>query len=204
MNASTLRLWVDNCVYTEHKRVCEAAVPPLNPREPTGIIHVDAYPVHLAQEFRDWLKEKHPQFRLIYVSANGTSEIQFADLVLNKPFKNYMSRHYTAWMIETVQKELDEGTPLKEIKFDQVVTKAAGPSLSWMLKAYDQLGELDHVPGLTSIGHHCFEDKQFIITALTRSSDLLQETLTNAHQDRVEPAFNDDDLALMGDYLDLE
>ena len=59
--------------------------------------------------------------------------------------------------------------------------------------------KLDHVPGLTSIGYICFDDKDFIITALTRSGDLLKESLPKNHVDRVQPAFDDEP-----QYLDME
>ena len=125
MNQPNMRLWVDGPVWNEHVRVCVAATPPLDPKVAVGIIHIDAHPVHLSQELRDWLK-KYPQFRLIYVPANCTSELQCVDVVLNKPFKNYMARDYTRWMVSKVDEETEKGTSMKDIKFNELVTQAAG------------------------------------------------------------------------------
>ena len=59
--------------------------------------------------------------------------MQFADVMLNKPFKNYMSRRYTHWMMAKMEEETEKGTPLQQIKFNELATEAAGPALGWMV-----------------------------------------------------------------------
>ena len=138
------------------------------------------------------------------MSANCTSEVQIADVVLNKPFKNYLARHYTRWMISKVDEETEKGTSMKDIKFNEIVTQAAGPAPGWMVKAYKELGELDHSRGLAHISYNrCWDAEEFIIDALGRGAELLKEVLPKGFADSVENVFDDDDFSLMGGYLDL-
>ena len=79
------------------------------------------------------------------------------------------------------------------------------PALGWMVKAYKELGELDHPRGLTHIGYNrCWDDNQFIVDALGRGAEFLKEVLPKGFADSVENVFDDDDLPLMRGYLDLE
>ena len=72
-------------------------------------------------------------------------------------------------------------------------------------RAYDRLGELYHVHGLTSIRYVRHWDDEDMTTIALKSGwgDLLQEVLHKNCAHAVDPAFDDDDLASMSDLLDL-
>ena len=40
------------------------------------------------------------------------------DVSINKPLKDEMRKRFQAWYAESVRKQLEEGTPLEEIKVD--------------------------------------------------------------------------------------
>lgn len=70
---------------------------------------------------------------------------------------------------------------MEKIKFNELITQAAGPELGWMVKALKEVGELHDLRGLAHIGYNCcWEDEAFTRTALSSAGDLLKEVLPNA------------------------
>ena len=144
-NESTLKLWVDKIVNTEHKKRCEERG--LDPGIAKSIVNIDCYPVHISREFRAWMKRKYKMHLLVYVPLKCTSKAQFADVVLNNPFKNYYSRSHTMYLMNKVKEHQANNEELSTFNFNMLVTAVSAPALQW-LEGYDKLGELDHQPGL--------------------------------------------------------
>jgi hypothetical protein len=103
-NESTLRLWVDAIVWPAHQKDCEECG--ADPDLAKTIVNIDCYPVHISKSFQAWLKHKYSQLCMVNVLPKCTSKAQFADVVLNKPFKNYYSRAHTLFLMRKVKEHL--------------------------------------------------------------------------------------------------
>jgi hypothetical protein len=114
-NESTLRLWVDGIVWPVHKKDCEKRG--ADPAIAKSIINIDCYPVHISKSLRAWLKNKYSQFCLVYVPPKCTPKAQFADVVLNKPFKNYYSHAHSLFLMRQVKDHLARNKELATFNF---------------------------------------------------------------------------------------
>ena len=146
-----MRLWVDKIVWEEHKRIWEERG--CDPAISKGIVNIDCYPVHISKEFRAWMKRKYSMLLLVYVPPKCTSKAQFADVVLNKPFKNYYSRSHTMFLMQQVKDHLASHEDLRTFNFSLLTSSVAAPALQWLVEGYDKLGKLDHTAGLRKIGY---------------------------------------------------
>jgi hypothetical protein len=190
---------VDKIVYPQHERACKRVK--ADPKTAKGILNPGCYPVLISQSFREWFKKKYPQLRSVFVPPRCTSKAQLADVVLNKPFKNYISREYIMHLGKEVDAQLEVGTELKDIKFKELATAAAGPALRWIVKGYEMLGSLDHKKGLSTIAYtQCWGDDAFVEEAMGRSGELLAEVLLEVELEP-EPEGDDDDILLDGPLL---
>ena len=199
MNESAQRLWVHDVLWHKHVRACEQAGD--DPHTAKSIVNIDCYSGHISKAFRQWFKLKYPTRRLVYVPPKCTARAQFADVVLNKPFKNYVSRQHTMHMMKRVQEQLAAGLELKDLRFEPLATEAAGPALKWMTQGYHQLAELSHEKGLKQIGYwKCWNDEAFIEESMQRAGELLQAMLPDV--DLVaEPDVDEEDVMLAGSLL---
>ena len=73
----TLCVWIVVIVWSNHVAECNALG--IDPLKCKSII--DAYPVHICKEFREWMAKEYPQLILVYVPASCTSAMQIADCV---------------------------------------------------------------------------------------------------------------------------
>ena len=169
-NESTLRLWVDKIVWEEHKARCEERG--CDPMLAKSIVNIDCYPVHISKEFRAWMKAKYSMLCLVYVPPKCTLKAQFADVVLNKPFKNYYSREHSLYLMNQMKEHRAQGGSVATFSFSLLVTAVAAPALGWLVKGYDKLGELDHTAGLSKIGYTgCWKDEAFVQDAMERGAE---------------------------------
>ncbi len=49
----------------------------------------------------------HPRIHLVFVPANCTSQLQVADVVLQRPFKHGIRRRFTEWAARIIQEQVD-------------------------------------------------------------------------------------------------
>jgi hypothetical protein len=201
-NESTLRLWVDEIIYPAHKEDCESRG--LNPATAKSIINIDCYPVHISKSFRAWLKSKYSQLCLVYVPPKCTSKAQFADVVLNKPFKNYYSRAHTSYLITQVKEHIASGESLASFSFNLLATAVSGPALQWLVQGYSKLGQLDHTPGLRDIGYmKCWEDEEFVQLAMERAAEFRVLIDDEADMPADSTPINDEERRLAGPMLNM-
>jgi hypothetical protein len=108
------------------KYVFEVLVPFLGARRrelglPAGfpaVWIIDCWSVHIGEEFRDFMAEKHPEIRLLYVPANCTGRMQPADLSGQKELKAAIRALGTKYASARVRERLLEleGLPPDERK----------------------------------------------------------------------------------------
>jgi hypothetical protein len=183
-NLSTLKLWISQIVFPSHKACCERDG--LNPLTAKSIVHIDAYPVHLSDAFRRFMKTQYPQLLLVYVPANCTSVMQVADVVLNRPLKSdYTNRHMLFLVGECGKQMMDAvGEQEVKIKFSAAVSSCAAHSLSWLIASYAKLAitgkmAMQKAFSVDSIGYdQCWDDPEFREKAHERRHELF-ETATD-------------------------
>ena len=133
-----------------------------------------------------------------------TSKVQFADVVLNKPFKNYYSRSHTMFLMQLVKDHLESRERLASFNFNLLTTSVAAPALQWLVEGYDKLGQLDHTAGLRKIGYtKCWEDEAFVQAAMERAAQfrVAQDEMADMPADN--RPIDDEELCMHGAFLDV-
>jgi hypothetical protein len=193
---------VDEIIYPAHKEDCEARG--INPTTAKSIINIDCYPVHISKTFRAWLKNKYSQFCLVYVPPKCTAKAQFADVVLNKPFKNYYSFAHTKYLITQVKQHITSGESLASFSFNLLATAVAGPALQWLVQAYSKLSELDHKRGLREIGYiKCWEDEAFVQRAMEHAAEFRVLVDEDADMQADNSPIDDEEQCMTGPLLNV-
>ena len=145
-----------------------------DPSATKGIIHFDAYPVHTADNFRQWQKECYPMLLLVYVPAKCTSKMQIADVAYNRTLKAVFTAQHQQFMMQEYRRQMAEGRTAAQVKFSDAVSKCARRALVWLMKAYQKLEEVHVQSHLEQIGYMCcWEDADFLGRALENSAVLL-------------------------------
>jgi len=73
------------------------------------VLDVCTWFVHKSEEFRLYLRTRHPRIQLVFVPANCTSKLQVADVVLQRPFKHGISRRFNEWAAERIAEQIEAG-----------------------------------------------------------------------------------------------
>ena len=71
------------------------------------ILVLDAWSVHRSEEFRTFLRSKHPRIHLVFVPANCTSKLQVADVALQRPFKHGVKKQFNQWAAEQIKRQVE-------------------------------------------------------------------------------------------------
>ena len=110
MKLFDLKLWIFMVVWKEQcKRHTSCASVKKDPKTTKGIIHIDAYPVHISEAFISWIKKEFPMFLLCYVPANCTSVMQIADVALNRPLKAQCTNQHMLRLMSDFKKQRADG-----------------------------------------------------------------------------------------------
>ena len=70
------------------------------------LLVLDVWAVHKSEEFRMFLRSKHPRIHLVFVPANCTSRLQVADVVLQRPFKHGITSRFNQWAASLVAEQI--------------------------------------------------------------------------------------------------
>jgi DNA segregation ATPase FtsK/SpoIIIE-like protein len=73
------------------------------------VLVLDVWAVHKSQEFRMWLRNTYPHIQLVFVPANCTSQLQVADVVLQRPFKHGIRQRFNEWAADTLRQQVQSG-----------------------------------------------------------------------------------------------
>ena len=76
------------------------------------VLVLDVWAVHKSEEFRKFLRTHHPKIHLVFVPPNCTSELQVADVILQRPFKCALRNSFNKWAAEIIREQIRDGTPL--------------------------------------------------------------------------------------------
>lgn len=103
-NQQTMREWIESVLmpYAERQITAHSLQPAAK-----LVLVLDVWAVHKSEEFRMFLRTHHPRIHLVFVPANCTSQLQVADVVLQRPFKHGIRRRFTEWAARIIQEQVD-------------------------------------------------------------------------------------------------
>ena len=154
----------------QHEARCKASG--LDLAKCKSIVHFDAYPVHISEKFRNWVKE-FPFLILIYVPTNCSSKMQVADVALNRPLKADHTHRHMRFSATACREQLAAGVEAAQVRFEADVSKCAGAALSWLVAAYNGLSKVNMTKTLQNIGYtKCWDDKQLRQRAMQNMGNL--------------------------------
>ena len=105
-NVETMQQWVHRVLLP----YAERCIRQFELREDANIILLlDVWSVHTSEEFRMWLRQRHPRIHLVYVPANCTSKLQPADVALQRPFKSYIRNQFNTWAASRIKEQIAGG-----------------------------------------------------------------------------------------------
>ena len=58
------------------------------------------------------MRTSFPKIHLVYVPPNCTSQLQVADVILQRPFKHALRKCFNKWAAELIREQIRDGTPL--------------------------------------------------------------------------------------------
>ena len=104
-NQETMRQWVTEVLMPyAGRRILEHN----RPKDDHIVLVLDVWSVHISQEFREWIKKEHPRIHLVYVPPNCTSELQVADVILQRPFKVGIRQEFNRWAATVISEQLKQ------------------------------------------------------------------------------------------------
>ena len=72
------------------------------------VLVLDVWAVHKSEEFRMFLRTKFPRIHLVFVPPNCTSQLQVADVLLQRPFKHGIRQCFNNWAATTLKQQIDD------------------------------------------------------------------------------------------------
>lgn len=73
------------------------------------ILYIDSWTVYQSGEFRDWIKQEHPELIILYVPAGCTGVFQPCDVGLQRLFKHNVKKSASQYFVNAVQKDREQG-----------------------------------------------------------------------------------------------
>lgn len=134
-NLDTMKQWITQVLMPhadraieQHQLRADAAV----------ILVLDVWSVHRGEPFREFLRAHHPRVHLVFVPANCTSELQVADVALQRPFKSHIRAQFDLWAAGEIKKQIDED---KFVGFkDMFLIRSLRPLiLQWCIDSWHRL-----------------------------------------------------------------
>jgi hypothetical protein len=183
-----MKVWRKKIVEPAVRRAAEAeGLEGKELEEAVGIVNIDAYSVHRDKEhvedFVCWpvteedlanAAKDGPPLTIEFVPARCTGLYQIADVVINRPFKVFLQKRHTAWLIKQLTDDLQNGVPVNEIELGaSAITEVAPKVMGWVLDAVDYCSKEINVSGaLASLGYSsCFSDARLRRAGMMRLSE---------------------------------
>lgn len=109
------------------------------PPDSKMILYIDAWTVHRSKEFRNWIKEDHPEVIVLFVPAGCTGIFQPCDVGLQRLFKHNVKRSASCFFVDAVQKEREQGVASSDIRLPTSLPKLRDATPVWIQNAVEYL-----------------------------------------------------------------
>ena len=102
------------------------------------VLVLDVWAVHKSEEFRMFLRTKFPRIHLVFVPPNCTSQLQVADVLLQRPFKHGIRQCFNNWAATTLKQQIDDDNIIGLSPFFKM--SCIKPLvLEWVLNSWNKL-----------------------------------------------------------------
>jgi hypothetical protein len=98
---------------------------------------IDVWSVHRSKEFRDWMRDHHPNIILDYVPGGCTSVAQPCDVGIQRPFKLSIKRSYHEDVVAEILDQLNSNA--SSISIDTRLPTLRDRSMRWIWNAYESI-----------------------------------------------------------------
>jgi hypothetical protein len=105
---------------------------------------LDVWAIHKSEEFRRFLRTKHPRIHLVFIPPNCTSKLQVADVVLQRPFKHGIRRRFNDWAANEVVQQIAE-EKIVGLAESLKMSKIKPLALQWCIESWKELKEQPNV-----------------------------------------------------------
>jgi hypothetical protein len=130
------------------------------PKDQKSILYIDCYPVHLGEQFQNYLTTNHPNVFLVYVPANcakipfesshlhspntpsGTGLFQPADVGLQRIIKHRIRQDTVSYLVKQHKGQLKQGLTANQVKFETSLPRLRDASVPMIVHAWDFLNSL--------------------------------------------------------------
>ena len=104
-NQETMQEWISEVLipYAD-RRVAQHNLP----FDSHIVLVLDVWAVHKSEEFRRFLRTHHPRIHLVFVPPNCTSQLQVADVILQRPFKHGLRCAFNAWAASIIKEQVEK------------------------------------------------------------------------------------------------
>jgi hypothetical protein len=104
------------------------------------ILVLDVWAVHKSEEFRRYIRTKHPRIHLVFVPANCTSKLQVADVALQRPFKHGITSRFNQWAASLIAEQIADNKIVGLSESLKMVT-IKPLALKWCIESWKELKE---------------------------------------------------------------
>ena len=170
--------YVDRCIH-RHRLSSNANI----------LLVLDVWAVHKSEEFRRFLRTKHPRIHLVFVPPNCTSKLQVADVALQRPFKHGITKRFNEWACAQVVEQIADN---KVVGLAELLKMATLKPLvlQWCI---DSWKDLKDQPALIVAGWHQCCLSLFDVTDPQKRAKALVEVLDKKLEMTYLPDANEQD-----------
>jgi hypothetical protein len=135
---ATMQLLVNDIIapYFDRKKE-ELGLPPTQ----CSLWMIDCWSVHKSEEFRGWMKTRHPTIIISFVPGNCTGVWQPLDVGIQRVLKQSIKRSAHKDIVDETMAHLDSGTPASTFKLDTTLGTLRDRTVGWMLNAYHDINK---------------------------------------------------------------
>lgn len=135
-NVETMQQWVSSVLLPYAERMIRQ----FELKDDSHIILLlDVWSVHTSEEFRLWLRQKHPRIHLVFVPANCTSRLQPADVALQRPFKAHIRGQFNTWAASLLKVQIASGGPIRGLSEELKMAAIKSLVLRWCIESWERL-----------------------------------------------------------------
>jgi hypothetical protein len=133
----TMQQWVKEVLipYAD-RRIFEHTLP----YDSKIVLVLDVWAVHKSEEFRLFLRTYFPRIHLVFVPANCTSELQVADVILQRPFKHGVRLRFNKWAALILKEQIESGELVGLSPFLKM-SSIKPLCLQWIMESWSRLAD---------------------------------------------------------------
>jgi hypothetical protein len=167
-NQETMRQYITEIIVPYAERMAQKHN---LPRRQEIILVLDCWSVHKSAEFRAFIKKEHPNIHLVFIYPNCTSELQVADVILQRPFKHGLHKRFNKWAADIIVDQIQR-EDLKGLSPYLKMASIKPLLLQWCVESW---GTMAHGRQYIKMGWHSCHLLFFNILDATKRQQVLEE-----------------------------